>query len=179
MAVHCSANLPSPILAVSTWTGSILLTTFASLATSPATYEVIESSYAASLLFKTSIVSTTPSSSSVQLLAGLSDGSLVTYDLQPSDDGPGGILVAGRKASSLGTQPLRLCGIRDWQSEEERVVAIGLSERTSVLFESRNRIDFSSISKKASLPLAQLWVGLTPSRASPPLRASHWALNRR
>lgn len=153
MAVLCGANLPSPILAVSTWTGSILLTTFAAMATSPATYEVTESSYAASLLLKMSPISTITPSSGVQLLAGLSDGSLVTYDLQLSDDGPGGIVVAGRKASSLGTQPLRLCAIRDWQSDDEQVVAIGLSERTSVLFESRNRIDFSSISKKASCPV--------------------------
>lgn len=176
VTVLCGATLPSPILAVSTWTGTIMLTTFTSLASSSATYEITETSYAASLLLKTSPSSPTTSTSGVQLLAGLSEGSLVTYDLQPSDDGPGGVVVANRKASSLGTQPLRLCAIKGWQSEEEQVVAVGLSERTSVLFESRNRIDFSSISKKASTSMGKALRALTSTRASLPLRAYRQAL---
>ena len=89
----------------------------------------------------------------VQLLAGLSDGVLVTYDLSASAGENGKLVVLNRKASRLGQAPLRLEAVHssvEGAAEEqgERILALGLSERMSVIFESKGRVDFSSVSKR-------------------------------
>lgn len=76
------------------------------------------------------------------MLAGLSDGSLVVYDLD-------GVSVKSRKVSSMGTRPLELHPIQGWEGEEQ-ISAVALSERMSVIFGSKDRIDFSSVSRKVS-----------------------------
>lgn len=139
--------LPSPIIAVSTWTNEILVYALSDLVgSSGVVHTLTESAFASSLLLKLSN-SSNPTSTGIQLLAGLSDGGLVVYELALADV-VGGIKELGRKASSLGTRPLKLEPIPAWQGGEERVVAIGLSERMSVIFESKDRLDFSSVSKR-------------------------------
>ena len=80
---------------------------------------------------------------------------MVTYDLEPSGD-QGEIVVKGRRVSSLGVRPLKMCPIKNLSSGEENVVAVGLTERMSVVFESRDRIDFSTASRKVSSSLNRL-----------------------
>ena len=133
-------------MAVGTWTNEILLYDLDRLqaGTSPVA-PVTESFFASSLLLKSASSGET---SSLQLLAGLSDGSLITYDLGQSDNA-GGITIISRKSSSLGTRPLTLHPISGTtESGEEELLAIGLSERMSVLFESRDRVEFSSVNLK-------------------------------
>lgn len=117
--------LGNGVLAVATWSGKILLYRVPDF-TSPTA--LTEDAYATSL--------------SIQggLLAGLSNGCLAAYDLDGS----------GRKLSTLGTRPLQLHPI-DW-SGDEQILAVGLAERMSVIFGSRERVDFSSISRKVSHP---------------------------
>jgi DNA damage-binding protein 1 len=141
--------LPSPIIAVSTWTNEILVYALSDLvASSGVVHTLTENAFASSLLLKLSNSNNT-SSTDIQLLAGLSDGGLVVYDLALADV-VGGIKELGRKASSLGTRPLRLEPVKVWQGGEENVVAVGLSERMSVIFENKDRLDFSSVSKRVS-----------------------------
>jgi DNA damage-binding protein 1 len=139
--------LPSPIIAVSTWTNEILVYALSDLvASSGVVHTLTENAFASSLLLKLSN-SNNPTSTGIQLLAGLSNGGLVVYELALADV-VGGIKELGRKASSLGTRPLKLESIAAWQGGEEKIVAIGLSERMSVIFESKDRLDFSSASKR-------------------------------
>ena len=74
---------------------------------------------------------------------------MIIYDLETSNQG-GGVEIKGRKASSLGTRPLMLCSTQQKAQGGEMIVALGLNERISVVFEHRDRIDFSSVSKKVS-----------------------------
>lgn len=133
-------------MAVGTWTNEVILYDLDRLqAGSSPVAPITESFFASSLLLKPASSGET---SSLQLLAGLSDGSLITYDIGQSDTA-GGIAVTSRKSSSLGTRPLTLHPIGGTtESGEEELLAIGLSERTSVLFESRDRVEFSSVNLK-------------------------------
>lgn len=84
--------------------------------------------------------------SGLQLLAGLSDGSLVVYDfLHDTNTGPA-LTLRDRKISSLGTQPLTLHPIHSRTASGDELLAIGLSDRTSIIFLNGDRIDFSSVS---------------------------------
>lgn len=89
----------------------------------------------------------------IQLIAGLSDGMMVTYDLIVHAAG-GSFELKGRKASRLGVTPLRVEAVHSRAEEavegDEKVLALGLSERMSVVFESKGRVDFSSVSKRVS-----------------------------
>lgn len=87
--------------------------------------------------------------SGVQLLAGLSDGTMVIHDIEQSVDG-GGLESVGRKASSLGSRPLTLQPIDSFPHGEDSIIALGLTERLSIIFENKGRIDFSTVSKKVS-----------------------------
>ncbi|WRT69742.1 uncharacterized protein IL334_006733 [Kwoniella shivajii] len=140
-------TLPSPILAIGTWSNQILLYTLSqSQSGSTALTTVNESFFPSSLHLKASVGSST-STSGIQLFAGLSDGSLVICDLEPS--GPNGeIVVKSKKASSLGTRPLLVCPTNGPDVGGEKVIGVGLSERMSVIFESGDRLDFSSVSRK-------------------------------
>lgn len=144
LAVHSSNGSGPSVLAIGTWANEILLYDVTDLQNGSSPVKPITESYfASSMLLKTSI---SDEASTLQLLAGLSDGSLVTYDL---DVESGDLIVRGRKASSLGTQPLSLHSITGSTSNgDEKLLAIGLSERMSILFESRDRVEFSSASTK-------------------------------
>lgn len=78
---------------------------------------------------------------------------MVTYDLLVHAAG-GSFELKGRKASRLGVTPLRLEAVHSRSEEavegDERILALGLSERMSVVFESKGRVDFSSVSKRVS-----------------------------
>lgn len=150
LSVLSASTLPSPIIAVATWANEILLYSLDHLRSGePVVTTISESFFASSLLLKRCNASTS-STSEVQLVAGFSDGSMIIYDVDLSGEG-GGLSVKGRKASSLGTRPLRLCPASSSSNSEERIVAVGLSERMSVIFEGRDRIDFSSVSKKVRM----------------------------
>jgi DNA damage-binding protein 1 len=146
VSIISSTDLPSPVLAISTWSNEILLYSLEHLKTNqPVITTINEQFFTTSLLLKPS-VSSSGSTSGMQLLAGLSDGSMIVYDLALSDQG-GGLEVKGRKPSSLGTRPLAISAISS-QDGDEKIVAVGLSERMSIIFESRDRVDFSSVSTK-------------------------------
>ncbi|WWC92848.1 uncharacterized protein L201_007809 [Kwoniella dendrophila CBS 6074] len=142
-----SPNLPSPVLAVGTWSNQIFLYTIAQLQSgSTALTTLNESFFPASLHLKPSSSSST-STSGVQLFAGLSDGSLVIYDIEPA--GPNDeVVVKARKASSLGNRPLTVCPTSGPGVGGDKIVGVGLTERMSIIFESGDRIDFSSVSRK-------------------------------
>ena len=146
-------DLPSPIIAVATWSNDILLYTLDQLRSAvPEVTTISEQFFATSLLLKKSTVTSSPTSGA-QLVAGLSDGSMIIHDIEIPGDA-GNLIVKGRKASSLGSRPLRLCSTMSATKGEEKIIAVGLSERMSVIFEARDRIDFSSVSKKAgTIPL--------------------------
>jgi DNA damage-binding protein 1 len=148
VAILSAANVPSPVIAISTWTSEILLYSLDHIQTTdPVVTPINEQYHAVSLMLRPS---TTPVSSGVQLIAGMSDGSMVVYELEQSDQG-GGVKNVSRKASSLGSRPLILCPVDSFHLGSENIIAIGLSERMSVVFESKGRIDFSAVSKKASV----------------------------
>lgn len=69
-----------------------------------------------------------------------------------------GLTVKSRKVSSLGTRPLELHPVQGWEGEEQ-ILAVGLTERMSVLFGSKDRVDFSAVSRKVSHLEAELTLG--------------------
>ena len=146
LAIFSSDVLPSPVIAVATWEKEILLYDPEGLQDGSSPVALItENHFASSLLLKSTSAG---EKSSLQLLAGLSDGSLVTYDIGGAE-AIGGLTFIGRKSSSLGTRPLTLHPITGTtETGEEELLAIGLSERTSVLFESKDRVEFSSVNLK-------------------------------
>jgi DNA damage-binding protein 1 len=86
---------------------------------------------------------------------------MVTYDLSVDADSTT-LVLKGRKASRLGVSPLALTAVHssakaDEANDGERIVALGLSERMSVVFESKGRVDFSSVSKRVSTLQAIRW----------------------
>ena len=139
-AVAIITNESSPIIAVGTWTNMISLYTADQLSAGSAPLATLEESYfASSLMLRSSV-----SASSLQLLGGLSDGSLVVYELDP--DSPTTLSLRDRKISSLGTQPLSLHPIQSRTASGDELLAIGLSDRTSIIFLNGDRVDFSSAS---------------------------------
>lgn len=133
VAICASADCSAPVLAVGTWSNAILLYRLDD-SRQPLGGTIItkhETSHASSLLL-------IPSASEIQLLAGLGDGSLVTYSL-PGDTWTDSSV--SKKTSSLGTLPLMLHPIG---GACDNGVALGLSDRASILFQSSGRIEFSS-----------------------------------
>ena len=148
MNIISHETLSSPIIVAATWTGDILLYCLNHLKTSEPLVTILhESFYACSLLIRPSAASLT--TSGVQLIAGLSDGTMTVYDLVLSAEG-GCVKSTGRKSSGLGSRPLRLFPVKEFTQGEETVVAVGITERMSVIFENKGRIDFSSVNKKVS-----------------------------
>nr|WVH01967.1 DNA damage-binding protein 1 [Naematelia aurantialba] len=154
-----------PITAVATWTNRIQL--YHAGTASPA-LSLTENFAASSLELRPGKPGPT-GTISICLLAGLSDGSLLNLDIS-IESGDSTTLV-GRKVSSLGSHPLRLCRIAaagashageihngelQKGAKEEQVVAIGLSDRMSVIFETNDRIDFSSVSRKDVIAAASI-----------------------
>ncbi|WWD20338.1 hypothetical protein CI109_104814 [Kwoniella shandongensis] len=143
-----STSLPSPVIAVGTWFNEIILYTLDQLKAGDTSVTTLSEQFFASSLYLKPSIGNTTSTSGIQLFAGLSDGSLIIYDLEPSGDNAN-IVVKSRKASSLGMRPLNLCPVEGATgSADEQVVAVGLTERMSVVFQSKDRIDFSSVSRK-------------------------------
>lgn len=124
-------------LAVAEWNGDIhifsadqgtLLTT------------IHESAYATSLQMEDSKIR------SPKLLVGLADGGFAAYPLDDTTIAQG--TPKNRQASSLGTRPVRLVPLDISPNLEERVVAAGISDRLSLIFESKDHFEFSSSGKK-------------------------------
>lgn len=99
--------------------------------------------------FASSLVFQKDESGKLRLVAGLSDGTLVSCDVDHASIKSG--LTKGRLVSSLGSRPLHVAPL-DLRSDrfEERVVAAGISDRLSVVFESRGHLEFSASGKKVS-----------------------------
>lgn len=148
VAVASHTSLPSPVIAVSTWSGELLLYSVDHLlAVDPLVTSMHEPFAATSLVLRPG--SSPNTSSGMQLLAGLSDGTMVIYDVELGSEG-GGVKATNRKASGLGTRPLQLVSTGEISHKEETIIGVGLSERMSVLFESKGRIDFSTVNRKVS-----------------------------
>ncbi|EIW71360.1 hypothetical protein TREMEDRAFT_71141 [Tremella mesenterica DSM 1558] len=144
----------SPIVVTSTWTNEIFLFTLDQLRSPDMQGSTIrENSFCASLQL-------CPLSGGARLLAGLSDGTMVTYHIESSANNA--LELSERKAVSLGTQPLRLsptslsCG-------DDRIISVGLSERMCVISESRERIESSSVNRNDTRAAATI---NTPSHGS-------------
>ena len=138
------------MIAIATWTNEILLYTLDHLrSSSPVVTSLTVPAFAFALYLKPSSAASA-STSSVQLIAGLSDGSMVTFALELSSE-DGGVVSTGQRTSSLGTRPLKLCPMSSMSNGEEKIVAVGLTERMSVIFESKGRIEFSTASRKVKL----------------------------
>nr|XP_019009308.1 uncharacterized protein I206_05956 [Kwoniella pini CBS 10737]OCF48089.1 hypothetical protein I206_05956 [Kwoniella pini CBS 10737] len=147
IAIINSPNLPSPIISIGTWSNDILLYTIAQIQSGSAALTTLKEAFFATSLYLKPSVSPTTSTSGVQLLAGLSDGSLIMYDLEPS--GPDGeVIVKSRKVTSLGNRPLKINPTIGPNVSGDKVVGVALTERMSVIFESGERIDTSSVSRK-------------------------------
>lgn len=126
------------LIAIGDWNGDIRLYTGSDLASGTPFAETREAAYASALLFQD-----TPGGG-LRLLAGLSDGNLVTYDVDASAQ----CLAANRISSSLGSLPLRLASVHlPSDLFEEPVTGIGISDRLNVLFESRNHLESSASGK--------------------------------
>ncbi|KAL7425176.1 hypothetical protein Q5752_000864 [Cryptotrichosporon argae] len=152
VAILHAPNLAAPVVAVSTWAGEILVAPLDTL--SIAAKLITESTVATSLVLRPA--TSTTSSSALQLLAGLNDGSLVTYDVEQTADADGtGFVVRARKASSLGAWPLYISAV-DVTSEGENIVGLAVSDRLSVLYENRGRIDSSASGRKGITAAAAL-----------------------
>ena len=132
------------IVVIATWQGDIQLFEVQSLASAaPFTISLSQGIVASSLYLQKS----RSSSSGLQLLAGLSDGSLTTYDVSlPSDATP--VSVRPVKTLNLGSRPLFLRPINDFKHGDETIIAVGLTERMSLIFETGERIDASAAGLK-------------------------------
>lgn len=145
--VYAGENVPSPIIAVATWTRKILLYTLSNLGSTDILATTIsEQAFSSSLHLRRSLGASVQTSS-VQLIAGLSDGSMISYRLDQAEEG-GGLVVSDRKASSLGVRPLRVQAVAGLKDGDDDIFAVGLTERMSVVFESRGRVEFSSVAKR-------------------------------
>jgi DNA damage-binding protein 1 len=141
VAMFASAS-SSPTVAVGTWTNEILLFNLDKIDTSAVPLlKISESFYASSIILK----APSDTAGNLQVLAGLSDGSLITYELGATADGK--LSMTGRKVSSLGSQPLALHSISGTTlSGDEQLLAVGLTDRMSILYGSRDTVEFSSVS---------------------------------
>lgn len=132
------------LIAVADWTGEIGLYYLNNLdpQDSKPVVSTREQAFASSLMFQET------EDGQQRLVAGLSDGTLVTYDLNLALSTN---FRKGRTASSLGLRPLLVTPLQ-YKSDkfEEQVVAAGISDRLSVVFESRGHLEFSASGKKVS-----------------------------
>ena len=84
----------------------------------------------------------------LQLLAGLGNGSLMTFDVNFAGDGCAQLGEA--KATTLGPLPVQLTPARNTSSALEQNLVMAVSERLTLLFEDRDRLAHSSISRPVS-----------------------------
>lgn len=148
MNLFADNDLATPVIAISTWSNEIMVYTAETLKNSDSwAVPIKEGHFAVSLMLHPSAGSDT--SGGIKLLAGLSDGTMVLYEIETSAGGD--LEIKSRKASSLGTKPLKLYPANFQREGDEMVFAVGISDRMSVIFESKDRIDFSSVSTKVSL----------------------------
>ena len=142
VAILSNDGLSSPIIAIGTWSNAITVYTPDQLKLgSPPLATMTESFFPSSLLLRSG------SDANLQLLAGLSDGSLIIYDFASDPSiASSSLTMRDRKISSLGTQPLTLHPIQSRTASGDDLLAFGLGDRASILFVTGNRIDFSSVS---------------------------------
>ena len=133
----------STLIAVGSWTNAISIYTSDQLSSASAPMVSLEEQFFAGSLMLRSAVN----GSRLQLLGGLSDGSLVVheFDLDHSA-GKLTLTLRDRKISYLGTQPLTLHPAQSRTASGDELLAIGLSDRTSIVFVNGDKIDFSSVS---------------------------------
>jgi len=133
----------STFVAVGTWTNTISIYTSDQLNSGSAPIVSLEEQYfAGSLMLRTA-----SNGSRLQLLGGLSDGSLVVHEFDfETLTGEPTLNLRDRKISYLGTQPLALHPVHSRTASGDELLAIGLSDRTSIIFLNGDKIDFSSAS---------------------------------
>lgn len=124
--------------AIADWCGDIELVALGGADQGTVLKSIREAAYATSVQFQESEKEPT------RLLAGLSDGTFVSYSVKIDE----AECPDSRHASSLGLRPLRLIALDISPNAEEHVVAAGISDRLSLVFESRDHYEFSSSGKK-------------------------------
>jgi hypothetical protein len=133
----------STLIAVGTWTNTISIYTSDQLKSGLAPAVSLEEQYFASSL----MLRPASDGSRLQLLGGLSDGSLVVHEFEfETSTGEPTLTLRERKISYLGTQPLTLHPVQSRTASGDELLAIGLSDRTSIIFLNGDKIDFSSVS---------------------------------
>lgn len=133
------------LVAVSDWNGGIQVFNSEGLSSGKSLLSTEEASYATSLLF---------SVNQRQLLAGLSDGTLVNYDISASISSG---LDKARTRSSLGSRPLQLVPV-DMITGNEEVFAAGISERLTLVFDTAGHTEVSASGKKGVVAAASVTV---------------------
>lgn len=146
VAISRNSDSSSPIIAISTWTAKTVVYTLSQISSGVDGLSIPSKSSATSLQLRSH-----PSyRAGIQLLSGLDNGLLQIYDLDKNDmGGVDGLVVKSSKTTSLGLRPLALhpCEIT---GGGEKVISVALTERMSVIFESKDRIEFSSANIKVS-----------------------------
>ncbi|KAL1411075.1 hypothetical protein Q8F55_002024 [Vanrija albida] len=149
IALHIGSNAASSFVAGGAWNNDIEVFSFESLRDRKPLVVVKEATFAASLLIRNA------SSGHPQLVAGLSDGTVVTYSLEPSNLKT--TLDKGRYTSSAGSRPAILFPL-DLLAPggEEHVVAAAVTESLSIMFEARNHLEISSSGEAGVLAAASV-----------------------
>ncbi|KAE8541647.1 hypothetical protein D1P53_001817 [Cryptococcus gattii VGV] len=144
VAISRNSDSSSPIIVISTWTAKTFVYTLSQISSGVDGLSIPSKSSATSLQLRSH-----PSyPAGIQLLSGLDNGLLQIYDLDKNDmGGVDGLVVKSSKTTSLGLRPLALhpCEI---SGGDEKVISVALTERMSVIFESKDRIEFSSVNIK-------------------------------
>ncbi|CAK9784030.1 hypothetical protein CC85DRAFT_281947 [Cutaneotrichosporon oleaginosum] len=96
-------------------------------------------------------------SKTMRLMAGLADGTLVSCDVDEVGCQSG--FTKGRTQNALGLMPLDIADFEvECEGLEERVLAVGISDHMSLVFESRRHLEFSASGKKNVVAAAPLQV---------------------
>lgn len=147
VAISNSSDSSSPIIVIATWTAKTFVYTLSQISNGVDGLSIPTKSSATSLQLRSHPFYP----AGIQLLSGLDNGLLHIHDLDTSDSGDAGeLMVKSSKSASLGLRPLVLHPCESTHGDE-KVISVGLTERMSVIFESKDRVEFSSVNIKASV----------------------------
>lgn len=151
VAISSSSGSSSPIIVISTWMAKTFVYTLSQISNGVDGLSIQSESSATSLQLRSHPFYP----AGIQLLSGLDNGLLHIYDLNTSDSGEAeGLMVKSSKTTSLGLRPLVLHPCESTHGDE-KVISVGLTERMSVIFESKDRIEFSSVNIKVSVQILE------------------------
>ncbi|OWZ42004.1 DNA damage-binding protein 1 [Cryptococcus neoformans C23] len=144
VAISNSSDSSSPIIVIATWTAKTFVYTLSQISNGVDGLSIPTKSSATSLQLRSHPFYP----AGIQLLSGLDNGLLHIHDLDTSDSGDAGeLMVKSSKSASLGLRPLVLHPCESTHGDE-KVISVGLTERMSVIFESKGRVEFSSVNIK-------------------------------